>query len=235
MQKDMKHTKYSIDMNDIKKREDYLYDVAILRPLAIIMLVMHHAFIPYSHGWSLPEGFEENNTYCLISAVTISFMLELFVFISGYVFAFSLKKHDTSFSYIINSRFKRLIIPLFVLGAAYLFIFSDCSNVDFLKLLYGILEGPGHLWFLPMLFWCTLWAFLINRLKIKQAYKIVLIFILPILSIYELPFQMGKSFYFLFFFYSGIIYYNNNDLISHKCNLLNNSVLMGGGYFVAIR
>lgn len=72
-----------------------LTEVSVIRPILIVLLVVYHSFIIYQGGWSEPDGFEPNRTYWWISKASYSFMLEAFVLISGYVFAYqaTIKPH----------------------------------------------------------------------------------------------------------------------------------------------
>ena len=65
------------------KNRDVLYEVAFIRPILIVLLVVYHAFIIYRGGWEPPVGFKNVVVYKWIAEVSYSFMLETFVFISG--------------------------------------------------------------------------------------------------------------------------------------------------------
>jgi len=76
---------------------EYLSEIAFIRPLLIVLLVMYHAFIIYMGGWQEPSGFIPCKGYEWIARFSYSFMLETFVFISGYLFAFQRLKKNESF------------------------------------------------------------------------------------------------------------------------------------------
>lgn len=67
-----------------------LSEISVIRPILIVLLVVYHAFIIYRGGWVQPVGYQDNTTYWWIASSAYSFMLEMFVFISGYVWAFQI-------------------------------------------------------------------------------------------------------------------------------------------------
>ena len=94
-------------------------------------------------------------------------MLETFVFISGYLFGFQVQKNGIGiicFKNTILKKAKRLLLPCFFFGVIYYTVFYDLSKPVY-EISYSIMCGTGHLWFLPMLFWCFTEIYLIERLK----------------------------------------------------------------------
>lgn len=75
-----------------------LLDVTILRPMAILLLVIFHAFIIYNGGWKAPLGYVDVEPYRLIADISYSFMLQLFVMLSGYVFGFQIYEQKRNFT-----------------------------------------------------------------------------------------------------------------------------------------
>lgn len=65
-----------------------LTNVIIIRPILIVLLVFYHAFAIYSGAWDPIEGYPEVPVYWWLDKLSYAFMLEMFVFISGYVFGF---------------------------------------------------------------------------------------------------------------------------------------------------
>ena len=184
-----------------------LKEISFIRPILIILLVVYHAFIIYSGGWREPVGFVPNKIYWWIASIAYSFMLEMFVFISGYVWSYSIfyRSKVQSLLSLVYSKVKRLILPSVLFSTIYLFLLTDFEKCSFISILYQIIKGVGHMWFLPMLFWCFVFGALLNKLVIKDIYKLIILFVLSLMSFIPLPFQMGSSLYYLFFFYSGFI------------------------------
>ena len=71
-----------------------LSEIDVIRPVLIFLLILYHSFIIYAGGWREPAGFEPNAAYWWIAKGSYSFMLETFVFISGYVFMYQIKERN---------------------------------------------------------------------------------------------------------------------------------------------
>ena len=145
-----------------------LKDVVLIRPIIIFLLIVYHAFIIYQGGWSEPEEFAPVAAYWWIAKVSYSILLPMFVFVSGYVFAFQvivlgkpIRVGDVAIR-----KFRRLLLPCYVFGAIYYFLF-EFSPTDFFifQFLYSVANGIGHLWFLPMLFWCFVGGAVVMKRK----------------------------------------------------------------------
>lgn len=67
-----------------------LNEISFIRPILIVMLVMYHAFAPWTGAWSEPTWFVPCRAYWWWGKLNYSFMLETFVLISGYVFDYQL-------------------------------------------------------------------------------------------------------------------------------------------------
>lgn len=97
-------------------------------------------------------------------------------------------------------------------GIVYFFLFYDYESV--VKFVYDLLSGVGHLWYLAMLFWCFMETWVIQRFKINSRLALVGIAVLAIFcSWMPMPFQIGKSFYYLFFFYLPVLLVDKRDKI----------------------
>lgn len=163
-----------------------LKDIVLIRPILILCIVIGHAFAIYtgSTSWPMPLGYNEIHVYSWINPVFISFQLQAFVFVSGYVFAFQEKIKIISTKVFIIKKIKRIIVPSICFGILYYYIiqYPETNKTGFDLVLY-ILNGVGHLWFLPMLFWCYV------GMKIFYKYlktpSIIVLGILLIISIFS--------------------------------------------------
>ena len=201
-----------------------LKDVVIIRPLAIFLLVVWHSFIIYAGGgWSEPESFLPINSYWWIGKVSYACMLELFVFISGYVFAHTLQKRQPTFKSIVINKFRRLIIPSIIFSVIYYFMFYDLSKFTVPCFLLKILSGCGHMWFLSMLFWTTLIGYIILKEseRVKIWWYIVLLVLFPILSYLPNTLRISTALYYTpFFVLGGIVYKYREWWMSHIQKIL---------------
>lgn len=205
-----------------------LVEIALIRPVLIILLILYHSFIIYQGGWHEPEGFEPNRVYWWISKFCYSFMLETFVFISGYVFAYTIKIRELSFLEIFNKKFKRLIIPSIVFSILYFILFYDCSS--FGKAIYIVVSGAGHMWYLPMLFWCFVFYKLVLSVKhrysdISEVSVVLALLLLALVSYLPLPLRLNNAMYYLLYFYIGVLSFQNKELLIKNVSLQKISIV----------
>lgn len=185
----------------MENKKSLLQEVVLLRPLAILLVCVYHAFIIFRGNWALPEGVVDVPCYRWIADFSYSFMLQLFVLLSGYVFAFQIieKGRDCSFSALVISKGKRLLIPGIIFSALYICLFGPRGW----DIIWFLLNGAGHLWFLPMLFWCFVFTWLLLKTPIKDELKIGVCVLFYFGSIINIPFGISEAFNYLLFFYLG--------------------------------
>ena len=198
-----------------------LKEISFIRPILILLLVIYHAFIIYRGGWKEPLAYVPNQTYYWIATAAYSFMLEMFVFISGYVWAYSIfdRNRSQSFGDLVLSKIKRLIIPSIIFSILYIFLFKEWKQESQMLLLYDIINGVGHMWFLPMLFWCFIFSYLLYRTNINDTQKLILLLLVSIFSFVSLPLQLTNTLYYLFFFYAGFLCKENCWMENLKVNM----------------
>lgn len=196
-----------------------LNEITIIRPIVVLLCVVMHSFTIYNGAWPLPHTIHYVEAYAWIQRVTYSFMLETFVFISGYVFAFQIYESGKRITLkdIIRKKTKRLIIPSFFFSILNLLIFRFYSNgSNCMDLVYKIICGVGHMWFLPMLFLCFLFSYIILKLKLSQKGKLLLLFLVSAFSVIPFPFRISETMYYLLFFYLGIYICRERECIKNK-------------------
>ena len=163
-----------------------LIDIDLVRVVLIIMLVFYHAFCIYSGRWSAIEGFPEIKFYNILDRLSSAFRLDAFVFVSGYIFGYQVRVKGESkleLKSILWSKFKRLILPSMVFSLFYILLLRDITQ-PVIKTVHEMLEGMGHLWFLPMLFWCFMGIWIIERIRLKSSFVFPFIFMLSLLSFF---------------------------------------------------
>ena len=204
-------------------KKTLLAEVTILRPVAILLLVVMHSFTVYNGSWRPFEGFESVEAYKWITRVTFSFMLELFVFISGYVLAFQIIEKGRNYAFLTFAKKKamRLLLPSVLFSTIYLYWLYPSVPASVFLQVKMIVEGVGHLWFLPMLFWCfILGLLLIKTDAVSDKIKLVVLIVLAVVSakLGFLPLRIGTACYYLLFFYVGYITYKYKDKLMEKTN-----------------
>lgn len=206
------------DSNMGEKR--LLYEVSIIRPLIIFLLVVLHSFAPLVGSWSAIDGVEINSVYYWFCKFIQGFRIETIALIAGYVFAYQSiimgRKYD--FLPFVWKKVKRLIIPCIVFSLIYFFLFNfDINTFNPLSFCLTILSGAGHLWFLPMLFWCFVVIWVIDKYKLSSWW---LWAILCLLSIYPIPLYVPLGFqrlpHFLFYCFCGYFLYERHQSLTNK-------------------
>lgn len=180
-----------------------LYDVVLIRSFAIIMVVAFHAYgmMYANHFPSMTDVYHE--MYYNINQLVLKFRMPLFIFISGYLFAYleDVKSKYPTFMELLKNKFKRLIVPYFIFGLIYML---TTNSFSWRNLLSG---GVSHLWFITMLFGCfiltrvlKLCYFTQNKLLIALVLLVSFTLLLyPEFRCYFLGIQTLHMWYFWFF------------------------------------
>ncbi len=212
-----------------------LYDVVVIRLILIVLLVLYHSFAIYNDAWSMPEGIHEVKSYLWLASIAYSFMLEAFVFISGYVWGYQVRtKFDgiVDFNRTVVKKAKRLLIPSVIFSFIYLICFNFNNSMTWGGQIYYVLNGAGHMWFLPMLFWCFVILYAAEKLKIPGKVVFVLALLGTICSIVPLPLRLSSAAYYFIFFYGGYYIQRNDVNITNLLTLKN--VVISALLYVAL-
>ena len=204
--------------NSYKIRLD---EITIMRAILALLIVFMHSFTCYNGGWAEPKGFIQIPLYKWLSRFSFAFTLQGFVFISGYLFAFQriTLNREEKFKKLIYNKFKRLIIPSIIFSVVYFVVFYEYKGV--LRAVYEIINGCGHMWYLPMLFWCFIGAWFLLQLNIADRWKLLFLMLINLIAIYPLPFQLSRTANFLVYFYGGYLTYKHRHLLLRRLNLNN--------------
>lgn len=201
--------------------KNQLSEVTVVRLILILLLVFYHSFAVYSGAWERSYTPPYIFHYDWADRLSFSFMLESFVFISGYIFGFqALRRGKHELKPLITKKIKRLIVPSILFSIAYLLCFQPnaFSKID---TVYSILEGVAHMWFLPMLFWCFVVMTIIEPYLDKNFNQIAIASIVfALLSFLPLPFRLSNSFYYFPFFLMGFSCWKIKTLYVSKVKVL---------------
>lgn len=197
-----------------KPAKRILNEVVFIRLVLVLFLVLYHSFAPFSSSWK-PLTDEFIGSYYWISRFSYSFFLGSFVFISGYLYMPSSQQGGgLSLLQVIKKKGRRLLVPSIIFSAIYVAIFGLRENETSLRAAYSILEGRGHMWFLPMLFWLFIAAELINHVNLKPKVVLPLTFLLAACVVLPLPLRLNSAFQYLIYFYLGYIIRNKQNEIA---------------------
>lgn len=217
-----------------------LYEVSIIRPTIIFLLVVLHAFahverwivdgVVYSHESQPVVAYQ---WFCsLISG----FRIETIALIAGYVFAYQSLDLNRSYKFwpFVVKKFKRLILPMLFFGVIFYFCFIygkiEFSTSDFLL---KILSGSGHLWFLPMLFWCFLAIWFIDRFHLSSWLTLLLLAGISIIPMPTLPLGLTRLPHFVFYVYAGYFLWTKRDYLFTHC-LKNGYIILFWALYVVL-
>ena len=204
-----------------EKKTGWLYEISFMRPILLVLLVSYHAFAPFCGAWEMPQGIEANEVYKWLAYLSYSFLLEAFVFLSGYIFTMQIikKQKYKSLTQVAYSKFKHLIIPCWIFGIVYYLLFSKGQS------LFLVLNGIGHLWYLPCLFWCSLAIYSTSNLEkkygVNEKLQFVCFIVCMAMSVIYIPFQINRALYYCFFFYLGGLFWRYNNRLTLKANAKN--------------
>ena len=181
-------------------------EIVLIRLILIILLVVYHSFIIYGGGWRQPQGYENVCVYSWIAKFSYSFFLEAFVAVSGYIFSYQIytKKKEQTFGQFAINKIKRLLVPCWLFSILYYILFLTKNQSHGIEIAYNILIGTGHLWFLPMLFWCFIFGWFLIRWKVSTKWKICSLLMVSLLSIIPFPLRLNSAFSYMLFFYIGV-------------------------------
>lgn len=198
-----------------------LYEVSIIRPTIIFLLVVLHSFTLLAQGDENIDDYQLNTVYQWFVWLIYGFRIETIALVAGYVFAYQSidLKRSYRFGPFVWKKFKRLIIPMLVFGLVYYFCFEfKTASFSVKTFLVKWFSGCGHLWFLPMLFECFLAIWIIDRFKLSSW---LTLFVLAAITLFPtpayLPFGLGKLPHFLFFVYAGYFLWTKRDWLFQHC------------------
>ena len=189
-------------------KEKLLSEIVLMRPICILSILIGHVFAVYSGAWDMPKDLINIPFYKYFNFIFIAGQLPDFVFISGYLFEY---KHDViygkSFLSFFNNKIRRILFPCFVFGVIYQLLYYPYTDFS----LIAVLNGAGHLWFLPMLFWnyILIYVFRLCVFDFKKTFLLVFIFMLIGGLVVRMHFPLGISnalFYFPFMLFGSLVY-----------------------------
>lgn len=198
-----------------------LYEVSIIRPIVIFLLVFMHSFTKIAAGGGYTNDYQLDSAYQWLCWLISGFRIETIALVAGYVFAYQCLDLKRSYRFLPFAwkKFKRLIIPMLVFGLIYYFCFFYHSATFGVKdFVIKLLSGCGHLWFLPMLFWCFLAIWAIDHFKLSSWLTLLILAGVTLLPPpYDLPFGFSKLPHFVFYVYAGYFLWTKRSWLLEKC------------------
>lgn len=207
-----------------------LYNITYVRVVVTLFVILFHAYAMYfysnlDHGWTDIPYIASYKIFFIVEELV---QMPLFTFISGFLFGVLYNQgRYTSFKVFLSKKVQRLIVP-YILGAIFYSLVSPFSDG---LITLNWFKTIGHLWFLPMLFWCFVFQYLLRNTN----YLVVII-----LAIFmELIKRQIPNFFcimglFHFFVYFSISFYIGKGVVKMPRNNLLLMVIAIVGSFLAI-
>ncbi|MDD6039011.1 MAG: acyltransferase [bacterium] len=219
----------------------------ILKVITTILVVFAHSSRMYTgKGVVIPANSSEVLSF--LTEWVYSFHMPLFISISGMVYGYCVEdkgKYRNTLKFL-SSKMKRLIIPYFVFGIAYvapcMVLFKFTSESYFRYCWNGILLATDarHLWYLVVLFeifvLCAAGQNVLNRIgSLNKYFSLFFICIALLLSVcaneVSSIFQFSSLCYYLVYFYCGILC---NRYYSKINNFAKNKLIMAVALLVTL-
>lgn len=201
-----------LESKTLKKK--LLYEVSYIRPFVIFLLVFMHSFSHIKYIEIDSHNVELLSVYQWMIDFIRGFRIETIAFVAGYVFSYQtndLNKRSSFWSFV-KKKILRLIVPMLFFSSIYYFIFIyKAETFSFDTFIIEVLSGAGHLWFLPMLFWCFLFIWIIDYYKLVLAWMFLILAILTLIPVFDLPLGFSRLPQFLFYVYSGYCLWINKQ------------------------
>lgn len=197
-----------------EKKRIRLDEVTLMRTILALLIVFMHSFTCYNGSWERPAGYVDIPFYKWLSRTSFAFALEAFVFISGYLFAFQrivLKRTEGGGINLVVNKLKRLFLPSIIFSIIYFVLFYEFKGWG--STFYSIINGCGHIWFLPMLFWCFIGGWLLEQVKVKDGWKMAFLVALNLFCFVSLPLRISNAASFMVYFYGGFLVYKYSGKI----------------------
>lgn len=134
--------------------------INFIRACCAIVVVFFHVYVHFFKNGVFGAEEDGNLWYVAIWCGPITVAMPMFFFLSGYCFTWSAVKkgHYNSFTELLRKKSLRLLVPYFVWSVVMMLSCGGAINVGYL--VRGI---NTHLWFLPSLFWCFLFGYVLLR------------------------------------------------------------------------
>ena len=200
----------------IQKDSKRLYEISVIRPIIILSLVLNHAFVKIAEGGARINDYHLPDLYNWINNFNFEATLEFFVLISGYLYAFQCitLKRSYSFRDYTLKKAHRLLLPMLVFGILYYFcFFYNPETFEIRDFLTKLLNGCGHLWFLPMLFWCLIALWALERFHLDGILTLIGLAFVSLISYLPLAFGLSTVSHYLLYAFLGYCMYKHKDYL----------------------
>jgi len=179
-------------------------EVSIIRTVAVILVAfIQHSFAPYGNAWNFIPEIPTNILigYGIMATIFNNISMPLLIFISGYLYARLYIENGKyhSYSKLVCNKIHRLLIPAYIFGVIFSVTLNPGNFLTFSNLSY-IINGYAHLWYLPALFWCFIFAPLFIERK-RWTIEVILLLMTFVFIYMPFPRILGLGFHMYFFYF----------------------------------
>lgn len=148
--------------------QNQVEQISFCKTVLMLLVIFYHSCVFWTGNWfPYPVVYESKFIYNLACWLN-SFHIYAFTVISGYLFSYSkytLNKYKVFSEFMLN-KVRRLLIPFLFVSVIWVIpigqAFFKYDRQTFIKR-YVFATSPNQLWFLLMLFWCFLFAWLVSN------------------------------------------------------------------------
>ena len=176
--------------NDCEFSQDQIQQLTFVKTILMLLVILYHSCVFWTKTWITDIDVKYDSVVlACFSRWLNSFHVYAFAMISGCLFTYLRieKNKYKRFAPFIISKIKRLLIPfvfvlaIWVIPIGQLFFHYNIQNI---VSKFILATAPGQLWFLLMLFWCFVAAWVLKRIIDRSvAFSIVVAFLSYIIGV----------------------------------------------------
>lgn len=202
-------------------RNTVLKNLDFSKTILMILVVLYHSMVFFGGNWFNQLPIYNSKFFGIFSQILNSFHIYAFVLISGYVYAYLRFEKDKylMFNSILESKFKRLIVPyifisIFWVIPFHIYYFKGTFKEIIVKYFLGC--APSQLWFLLMLFNVFIISFFIGEKVYSSYFKgifyslLIYVFGLVLRKVFPNLYQVTTACTFFIYFTLGMLLYKND-------------------------
>lgn len=163
-------------------------------------------------------GIQDVKVYGIFWKFISGFRIEMIALVAGYVFSYQVNDLHRVYEFksFVWKKFKRLLVPCWFFSIFYFFMFLFTPGMNLYKCFETIISGSGHLWFLPMLFWCFVSLWFIWRYRLSSFLLFVVLLFFSLVPPIPIGFGFDKFPHFIFYCYLGYCMWTHNVWLEEK-------------------
>lgn len=165
-------------------KKDELHNCTFVKTALMVVVVFFHSIVFWRGGWfNIVLPSKDFLPYKVLAEWLQSFHVYGFALVSGYLFYYVKYEQSgyKSFPIFVNKKMRRLLVPyLFVsvIWAIPIGIYFFHYGIKDIVRDYILGKSPNQLWFLLMLFWASLFLFLVSDIIKRSAVTAIMVAVL---------------------------------------------------------